>query len=1630
MYRGNDEEQVGMVVRMMNRREARSAFVMTLLFILPSILMLVSFGEVDPSRPNYVGVDGDGQEEQVLSGRTAFTEQPRLGLTQWGGGDGLGVVNCTNLQSFSATEVWMLVYWQGINATGSADGSNWTIVDDMVQDAEDCGVAISVKLKIGKNHWGVVSDASCGSDAGSCYPSDMTAYRQWVGDFVTRYDGRIRAYAIENEATATKFWDDDWWQYLSVLENASQSMRGNDSDVYIVDHGLPSSHLVFGWAYDIAQEQTWDFAFAMVNNWFSQRGIEWFSRQGAPIPENGVDLKLLFQDPTTIALLEEINSTFENQHHTDAMQLHFYESWILMPQLFDWIRGKMMETQGEIIPIEHWEAGFALENHSRYDEQLFGRNATKVLVTSLGEGSGVVHWLPVYTNKPLRCEEETHWGLWETVLDGQCDANNINNVPHHFEARDAADSYLEVATKLSSFDSVTAFSRGPTFWSYQFDGVASQQGGELWANWSEDGQVEWSDETYTSGNIVQSDCGYRRGGAMVTFSIAGDNTTYEVTQWITDDSFIDEAILIRDGQSARIPIFDKVVEGTGCDAQWSWHVDASNTSWADMSIEVCDATPLYIENNKESWITSPGNWCPWSVTGVVSVELRDIVTPRFQFIVSENITYAQGEVYTDSSQTTTTTIPLKLDLYIPQGIDVPSPRPAMLLFHGDNFDDGDKGDANQVAIAREFVTRGYVVACANYRLQSDDPVASGNSPTQRAMNAAVRDGRDAILWLGGNMSTLDIDLNRVSVGGDSAGAYIATHLAYENELGVSDGIAGVFDLWGGLGEGNSNMMYDKEAFIFIVHGDDDPYVPLQWSEDLVARAEQYTIPYEYHHLAGRGHGFPEIDLWNDTVEGSSLMDRAIAFFAANLYQFGYGPSDMVNPVSVNASDVIGRIAPIHGVNEGPVINMSYGINSDDPWRKACDLGHFTNANYTEPQQEANVPEGRWHPWGVSDMNRIWKPWPAFDGHDPTNASNYDFRALDATFLAADAAGINISWRAGHSKISEVDPNCGQGFNTPPENFTLWSQVVVQILKHYKSGWADGYHLDTVKNVEIWIEPYLQQWWNGTDWEYYSLYAHANAAISAEFGETIPVIASLQSNTNFTRNFLRNAQADNTPIDAIDLHPYRIRPSKIDEMVWQDVDPNDDENNSLEHMLIEFGYPRDTPIYFTEWHRSIGEYALSPGSQSFMTSSLIEMNDLWSGNGEHGLEMAHSFMSMHFFWDEETNAKKPLGWTWYVYGKWMIEDTPNRLATTGSHWTSEPEPWIGQDLNILAGRSDDSKQVNVMISSYDNTDAAETGTGHPDNFSEYPTTIDLEVTDLPWGENCSYSWERWTYRTLGLIKVGYGVGEGGTFTPPVHQMNSRSYEVFKFFLTDDDPACSETISPPVDEDGDGVADENDLCPNTPLGGLVNSDGCAESQLDDDGDGVMNDADQCSNTPTGAVVNSVGCADSQLDDDGDGVMNDADQCPDTPVGAIVGADGCEIDNTPPDSDGDGIPDDDDLCPDTSVAALVDENGCSRAQLDGDGDGVTDDIDNCPDTPTGSAVDAVGCAIETGDLDSDGVPDRIDECPDSLPGVKVGSNGCAIVSGGNGGIWTNGLSILLLLFIVLLIVVGIAYVARTRS
>ncbi len=191
------------------------------------------------------------------------------------------------------------------------------------------------------------------------------------------------------------------------------------------------------------------------------------------------------------------------------------------------------------------------------------------------------------------------------------------------------------------------------------------------------------------------------------------------------------------------------------------------------------------------------------------------------------------------------------------------------------------------------------------------------------------------------------------------------------------------------------------------------------------------------------------------------------------------------------------------------------------------------------------------------------------------------------------------------------------------------------------------------------------------------------------------------------------------------------------------------------------------------------------------------------------------------------------------------------------------------------------------------------------------------------------------------------------------------------------------APPPDSDGDGINDDEDLCPNTPNGESVNVDGCSDSQLDDDEDGVTNDLDLCNNTPNGESVNVDGCSDSQLniDTDGDGHTDDVDDCVDEAGYSHLDRMGC------PDYDADGYSDPQIGWTTADGADAFPSEETQWADQDGDGFGDNPDgwyADDCVDEAGYSDIDRMGCP----DFDGDGFSDPDDDWPilgcDSLVGI----------------------------------------------
>ena len=102
------------------------------------------------------------------------------------------------------------------------------------------------------------------------------------------------------------------------------------------------------------------------------------------------------------------------------------------------------------------------------------------------------------------------------------------------------------------------------------------------------------------------------GRTVATFQVVDE--TYKIE--LATPELIDHAQRLLAGEEiAKIPNGTIVRDDPSVNAPWSWHIDPATLEFADMTIEVCDGLPSFVEDGS---LTSD-TYCPWSAE-VIAVE--------------------------------------------------------------------------------------------------------------------------------------------------------------------------------------------------------------------------------------------------------------------------------------------------------------------------------------------------------------------------------------------------------------------------------------------------------------------------------------------------------------------------------------------------------------------------------------------------------------------------------------------------------------------------------------------------------------------------------------------------------------------------------------------------------------------------------------------------------------------------------------------------------------------------------------------------------------------------------------------------------------------------------------------------
>ncbi|QXD22993.1 alpha/beta hydrolase [Opitutia bacterium ISCC 51] len=254
-------------------------------------------------------------------------------------------------------------------------------------------------------------------------------------------------------------------------------------------------------------------------------------------------------------------------------------------------------------------------------------------------------------------------------------------------------------------------------------------------------------------------------------------------------------------------------------------------------------------------------------------------------IISGSVLFAEEVPYTLKSDLIYSEAegnPQGLDLYLPK--DTKGLLPVLVWVHGGGWMNGNKDNPK----AKYLVEHGYAVASIDFR-QSHDAM----------WPAQIDDCRNAIRWLRSHSNEYQLNPDKIGVWGSSSGGHLVAlmgTLPYDPNEKVSSRVQAVCDWYGptdlltmppnNVGNGrteedvaNSNgakllgctvrecpelakqvsgyyQVSSDDAPFLIMHGDEDPGVPLSQSTRLYHALQAQGVYSELDILAGAGHGGP------------------------------------------------------------------------------------------------------------------------------------------------------------------------------------------------------------------------------------------------------------------------------------------------------------------------------------------------------------------------------------------------------------------------------------------------------------------------------------------------------------------------------------------------------------------------------------------------------------------------------------------------------------------------------------------------------------------------------------------------------------------------------------------------------
>jgi hypothetical protein len=360
------------------------------------------------------------------------------------------------LERFGGGDTFYEVVWCDVEPTeGRPD---WTRIDDVVDSAASFGFRMFLKIRVG-SCWATgkrLDQRGTRRKTASLLPSDLEAYRRFVGALVARYAPRgVHRYAVENEVNLPGFWQSSVSDYEALVRAAVPVIHARDPQAVVLDAGISSTAGGAGMAASLLAQGKGDEALATYQRYYQRRFLARRSQMPEVADVTALEEALSHGQPRRNVEFLDATLRLARDRVVDAYQLHFYERWDNVPPLLDFLRSRLPAG----FPVESWETGIFWPGGNEDDVAAETAKTTSLL---LAGGVRPVIWLPAAADP---AKGGVRWGLFDA--DGR--------------PRLAADVFLHLARAATASDALRL--SGGTF-----DGAAFAHDGRTYVMlWSDDG---------------------------------------------------------------------------------------------------------------------------------------------------------------------------------------------------------------------------------------------------------------------------------------------------------------------------------------------------------------------------------------------------------------------------------------------------------------------------------------------------------------------------------------------------------------------------------------------------------------------------------------------------------------------------------------------------------------------------------------------------------------------------------------------------------------------------------------------------------------------------------------------------------------------------------------------------------------------------------------------------------------------------------------------------------------------------------------------------------------------------------------------------------------------------------------